>query len=256
MALKKKPPEAEKENGERWLVSYADFMTLLLGLFIILYSKAAADAGASGSDGAHQASIIASLVEAFGGSPIAETNNTSIIDWGHTGAQFESSTMEQVAEEIDELAENIGANDSIEVTLDATGLHIRLTDDILFASGKYTIDENNKKVTDTLNTIGNMVERFINNNILVEGHTDNIPTNSGVISSNWELGALRATTVSKYLIENTSLSPSRIAAVSYGEYQPLETNLTPEGRSSNRRVEITVLRNYPASTDADSIEFN
>ena len=82
MAKKQKAPEAEKESGERWLVSYADFMTLLLGLFIILYSRAAADAETAGSAGAHQAAAIAGLAEAFGGSPVFESNNSSIIDLG------------------------------------------------------------------------------------------------------------------------------------------------------------------------------
>ena len=255
MAMKKKPPEAEKENGERWLVSYADFMTLLLGLFIILYSKAAADAGgAAGADGAHVSAAIASLVEAFGGSPVAESNNNSIIDLGNVARQFEQSTMEQVQEEIEELAEGIGASDSIKVTIDANGLHIRFTDEILFASGKYTIDEKNDKTTNALRGIGNILEKFLNNNILIEGHTDNVPINTGIIASNWELGALRATTIAKYLMSNTALSPSRIATVSYGEHQPIETNLTPQGRSANRRVEITVLRNYPASVDITTVE--
>ena len=244
MAKKKKQAEAEKENGERWLVSYADFMTLLLGLFIILYSAAAADAEATGSGGSHQQSAIAALAEAFGGSPIAETNNNSIIDLGNIAKQFESSSMEQVGEEIEELAEDLGISGSINVTIDSKGLHIRLTDDVLFDSGKYKVSTNAEY---TLTAIGNLLKTLPNNNILIEGHTDNIPINSGLITSNWELGALRATNVARLLIEKCALSPEKIATVSYGEHQPIGSNRTPDGRAANRRVEITVLRNYPAT---------
>lgn len=251
MAKQKKPPEAEKENGERWLVSYADFMTLLLGLFIILYSAAAADAEATGSGGSHQESAIAGLAEAFGGSPIAETNNNSIIDLGNVAKQFESSSMEQVGDEIEELAESLGASDSITVTIDTNGLHIRLTDDILFDSGKYKVSDLSDNAKYTLTRIGNLLKTFPNNNILIEGHTDNVPINSGVISSNWELGALRATNVARLLITECALSPENIATVSYGEHQPITTNKTPDGRATNRRVEITILRNYPVTETND-----
>ena len=255
MAKKKKAPEAEKENGERWLVSYADFMTLLLGLFIILYSRAAADAETAGSDGAHQASVIAAIAEAFGGSPVFETNNSSIIDLGALEqiieSDIEAANFEDMEEKIEDFAEKEGLLNNVEVIIDENGLHIRLTDDVLFGSGSYTL---NNKAKLTLTTIGSILKTLPNNHILVEGHTDNIPTNTnGVISSNWELGALRATTVAKLLINDCALSPKYIATVSYGEHQPIETNTTVEGRAANRRVEIKVLRNYPVTQDANLI---
>ena len=89
-----------------------------------------------------------------------------------------------------------------------------------------------------------------NNYIQVEGHTDNVPINNGVIASNWELGALRATNVTKLLIKECALSPSYISAVSYGEHKPIKSNTTRDGRAANRRVEISILRNYPLESES------
>jgi len=246
MALKKKPPEAEKENGERWLVSYADFMTLLLGLFIILYSRAATDAAEAGSAGYHQASAIAGIAEAFGNSMIFESPGSSIID-GFSGsemmdeASIEASNMDLVEQEVEELAEELNLTGALEVNIDESGVHIRITDTVLFNSGSYVINKNAEPI---LIRIGNIIKNLPNNYIQVEGHTDNVPINNGVISSNWELGALRATTVARLLISDCALSPKYVSAVSYGEHKPIESNNTVEGRATNRRVEISILRNY------------
>lgn len=249
MALKKKPPEAEKENGERWLVSYADFMTLLLGLFIILYSKAAAEAGALGSTESYAQAMIAGMVEGAGGSaslPIFNSQGSSIID-GYSGsemmddASIESSNMELVEQEVEELAKELDITDSLEVVVDETGVHIRITDTVLFNSGSYIINKNAEHI---LTRIGNIIKTLPNNYIQIEGHTDNIPINKGLIASNWELGALRAVTVSKLLISDCALSPTYVSAVSYGEFKPIADNDTAEGRATNRRVEISILRNH------------
>lgn len=246
MALKKKPPEAEKENGERWLVSYADFMTLLLGLFIILYSKAAADAAEAGSPGYHQASALAGISQAFGNSIIFDKSGSSIID-GYAGSELmsesdiEERNMDIVGHEIEQLANDLNIQDALEVIIDESGVHIRITDTVLFNSGSYII---NKEAEPILIRIGNVIKKLPTNYIQIEGHTDNIPINNGVIASNWELGALRATNVSKILIADCALSPKYISAVSYGEHRPIETNATAEGRATNRRVEISILRNH------------
>ena len=92
--------------------------------------------------------------------------------------------------------------------------------------------------------IGEALKKLPNNKIQVDGHTDNIPINTGIIASNWELGSLRAVNVAKILIEECALNPKNISATSYGEFQPIASNLTVDGRAQNRRVEITLLRNY------------
>jgi len=254
MAMKKKAPPAEKENGERWLVSYSDFVTLLLGVFIIMYSMAAADAEKAGSNGANQANAIAALASAFGNSVIEKNSGTNIIDF-YTGQEtldseaqqeIEEKTIEEVKEQIENLVDEFeGAgmdlDDSLEVIIDELGIHIRIKDTVLFESAQYEITDRAKPL---MLKIGDIIKRLPNNKILVKGHTDSLPINKGVIKSNWELGALRAVTVTKLLIGECALNPTNISAITYGEFQPIATNLTEQGRSENRRVEITILRNY------------
>ena len=251
MAMKKKAAPEEKENGERWLVSYADFVTLLLGVFIIMYSMAAADAQEAGSSGANQANAIAALASAFGNSIIELNSGSNIIDINSGGETLEMSPqereemiMEQIEEKIDEITTDFASmnlDDAIEVIIDETGVHIRIKDTVLFNSGKYKI---NKEAEPIMHRIGNVLKELPNNKIQVEGHTDDIPINTGLIESNWELGSLRAVSVTKMLIHDCALNPKNLCAISYGEFQPIETNKTVDGRGANRRVEITILRNY------------
>ncbi|MBQ7668427.1 MAG: OmpA family protein [Clostridia bacterium] len=248
MAIKKKPPEAEKENGERWLVSYADFITLLLAFFIMMYATASADAQAAGSNGAGQAQALAALAQAFGGGKtiIGNYDGSSIID-GHTGKEklsngaIEAMALEEIEKELEEYGEMSGLGDSLDVVIDDFGMHIRIKDAVLFSSGSFYINNEAKPV---MYKIGEALKKLPNNKIQVDGHTDNIPINNGLIASNWELGSLRAVNVAKILIEECALNPKNISATSYGEFQPIASNLTVDGRAQNRRVEITLLRNY------------
>lgn len=249
MAMKKKAPEAEKENGERWLVSYADFVTLLLGVFIIMYSMAAADAKAAGSDGANQTSAIAALAGAFGNITLSEiAGGDSVIPMyeGDSLAVMEQAAMEAIAEEIQQMSsEMLGiADDSIEVLIDELGVHIRIKDTVLFSSGSAEITNDNAKLL--LTKIGNSLKNFPTNYIQIEGHTDNVPMSGTIkhLETNWELGSLRAVTVLRTLVRECALTPEYLSAVSFGEFRPIAPNTTADGKNKNRRVEITILRNH------------
>ena len=252
MAKKKKAPEAEKESGERWLVSYADFVTLLLGVFIIMYSMAAADAENAGSSGANQATAIAAIAGAFSNSIIELNDGTTLIDINTGNESLELSEEEKEEQLIEKFEEEIGnliadydgildLEDSIEIIIDEIGIHIRIKDTVLFESAKYEITPKGQEL---MYKIGNLIKEFTNNKIQVQGHTDNLAMNDKFVKSNWELGALRAVTVTKMFIKECSLNPKNLCAITYGEFQPLEPNRTAEGRAANRRVEITILRNY------------
>lgn len=249
---KKKKAEAEKENGERWLVSYSDFVTLLLGVFIIMYSMTAAkleeSAGASAS-GDVQSDIIAILAGAFGNTSILEHSGDSIIDM-YSGSEMtvqaiEERTMQQIKEEVEEYVENIPSidSDAIEVVVDELGVHIRIKDTVLFNSGNHIINANAIPI---IAKIGDILKNLPNNYIQIEGHTDTVPMSGDnpYIQTNWELGSLRAVNVLKLLVEKSGLNPTYLTAVSYGEFHPIATNDTIEGRGKNRRVEIRILRNY------------
>ena len=249
MARKKKAPAAEKENGERWLVSYSDFVTLLLGVFIIMYSMAAADAEQAGSAGEAQSNFLAALAGAFGNTSILEHSGNTIIDL-YSGSELtaeaiEERAMQQIKEEVEEYVESLTSieSDSIEVVIDELGVHIRIKDTVLFNSGKHIL---NPEAVPIITKIGEILKNLPNNYMQIEGHTDTVPMSGDnpYIPTNWELGSLRAVNVLKMLVKNSGLNPNYLTAVSYGEFRPIATNDTKEGKSKNRRVEIRILRNY------------
>lgn len=121
------------------------------------------------------------------------------------------------------------------------GLVITFLDQVLFDSGKAEIKTEGKSVLDKVVNV--MVAKGIKQNIGIEGHTDNVPIKYSGWKSNWELSTARATSVLHYL-EEIGISPERLSATGYGEYRPVDTNDTVEGRQNNRRVEIVILPEY------------
>lgn len=241
---KKKKAEAEKENGERWLVSYSDFVTLLLGVFIIMYSMAAAEAQSSGADGSKQESAISALATAFGNTLIADLlAGDSVLESfaGDSLMELEEMAMQEIKEEI-EMISGVPEG-AIEVTIDEMGVHIKIKDTVLFNSGSPDLNAAAKPI---LLKIGNALKKVPNNYIQIEGHTDDVPMggNKLYLETNWELGSLRAVRVLRTLVNSCALNPKFLNATTYGEFRPLVDSPTAEARSQNRRVEITVLRNY------------
>ncbi len=115
---------------------------------------------------------------------------------------------------------------------------ISLSDKMLFKSGKYEI---NTAAATVLAKIGKVVNDYRDYDILIEGHTDNVPISNKFIKDNWDLSAMRATAIARYLQNDLQVDPARITAGARSEYVPKASNLTPEGRSINRRTEIIIL---------------
>jgi len=271
MARRQKKQQAEApENSERWLVSYADFITLLLGFFIILYSMSNADTekyqklaaslnGAfSGSQYLLEGFLGDSLIEGFagdsqtegidGGSAESEQEKAGEGEQdgglgedigGLSAAGIEALSMAQMKSDIEALASELNLGDSIVVVIDDLGIHIRIKDTVLFNSGKANINPSAEPI---MEKIGLIIRALPNNYLRVEGHTDNVPINTSQFNSNWELGANRATNVTKLLIKKCGITPTKITALSHGEFRPIASNNTVEGRAQNRRVEILILR--------------
>jgi len=132
------------------------------------------------------------------------------------------------------------------VGMEERGLVITFVDEVLFDSGKTVIKSS---AYDVLNKVANILkDKVADKNIGVEGHTDNVPIKYSGFKSNWELSTARATSVLHYLVDSCSVSPERLQATGYGEYRPVASNLTTDGRQKNRRVEIIIL---PKITKAD-----
>lgn len=119
------------------------------------------------------------------------------------------------------------------------GLVITFVDEILFDSGKSIIKKDAYSILDRVAKVLN--DQVRNRNIAIEGHTDNMPIQKSKWKSNWELSTARATSVLHYVIDNRNVDPERLSAVGYGEFRPVISNKTKEGRQQNRRVEITIL---------------
>ena len=235
-----KPAEAEKENHERWVLSYADLVTLLLGFFIILYATSDADiekfesislglARAFHVD-VKKSGIEGSAVLQGGRGVIPDTISTTPID----------PDLERIREAVRKQSEAKGIGiGKIVVTRDEENIIIRLADNLLFPSASASIRED---ALPLLDIVGSILED-LPNQILVEGHTDNVPVGTERYPTNWELSSARATAVLRYLVEQTGLEAGRAFAAGFGEFRPETSNLTLEGRALNRRADIVVL--YP-----------
>lgn len=253
---KKKHGEEEHENHERWLVSYADFITLLFAFFVTMYSV-------SRVDGKKMGSAVESLQRALGSvMPIQMThkepgvfpNQIVPIHFSITPIEGKTYTADgralvKVAEDIQKGIEDISKGSSsksrsnlapqIKFILEKRGLVIRISDHIFFNSGEAIIRPDMEPV---LNVLARTFEK-IPNHIRIEGHTDNVPIHTARFPSNWELSTARATMIVRYLLDHFQFDPDRLSATGYAEFRPVDTNNTPEGRLQNRRVDFVILSN-------------
>jgi chemotaxis protein MotB len=234
--MKKKKPEGHM-NHERWLLSYSDFMTLLMILFVVLFAM-------SSVDQTKYKQLSESMKIAMGGgkSIVANQDAVSITEPSkplntEIEAQNEQSKLEQLKAQVDKYLEKNGMKDSVTTQIDERGLVVSLNDTLFFDSGRAEIKvESQKKIIEIgkiLNQLGNYMR--------IEGHTDNVPISNGQFSSNWQLSSARAANVTEFLIANSGIQPEKLSAVGYGEYRPILDNSTEEGRARNRRVDIIIV---------------
>lgn len=254
MAGKKKA--AEHESSERWLITYADMITLLMVMFVVFFAMATVDlkkfkAAAQSLKEGFGASKPETVAVGQGAEPVpifdtaggAEPLEGAGIGAGESPIDiFEfpkfAETLEQ---QIKESFEKEGMFDVEGVTVDYNQRGITITispDNILFDSGKASLKPEFKKVLDVLGP----TLLSLPNRIQIEGHTDNVPINTVVFPSNWELSTARASAVLRYLVSGVGVPVSRLSAAGYADSHPVDTNETKEGKARNRRVEIVILR--------------
>jgi chemotaxis protein MotB len=231
--MKRKRDEGEHENLERWLITYADLITLLLAFFIMMYTFSKQDAQKYEEVSENLRSIFT------GGSAILKsgTGGTSLINptsrTGNPGAEV----RRQLENQIETLPKSTEDHRGISILRDERGLVIRILDKAFFDEGKAELRVNAQEALRRLVPI----IRDSGMPVRIEGHTDNVPINTGEFKSNWELSVRRATEVVRHLIERYDFPPRKISASGYGEYQPLARNDTAENRALNRRIEIILL---------------
>lgn len=256
MARKKKPEE--HENLERWLVSYADFMTLLFATFVVLYALSQINVNEfkKVEESLKKAFSIQSILD--GGSGVMSSGNSvmdtsaanSVIDnllMEYISPRYEQESYEKIKKEVEDLAKS-GEMDGVSATIDERGLVITITDkNILFASASADLNANAKKLLDKIGKL--IIEKFAMHSIRVEGHTDSLPISGGKYPSNWELSSARASSIVRYLIDRFHILPDLMSAVGYADTRPVDTAKTPEALAKNRRVEIVVQRNQYKNLD-------
>jgi chemotaxis protein MotB len=238
MSRRKRGHAEAPENHERWLISYADFITLLMVFFVVMYSMSSAD-----SQKFRQ--ISASLQKAFNVDVMQGPTNTGILDSSSTAAVpvddlIDDAEVPQVArlQNSIQTALNAGTqNPDVSVGVDREGVVIRVSGSYLFDSGRAELKPNSLGVLDAIAT----ELRPLVNDIRVDGHTDSTPIESPRYPTNWELSSARALAVTRYFSETSGVRAGRLIAAGFGEFRPIVPNDTREHRAQNRRVEIHLL---------------
>ena len=236
MARKKKN-NGGGPSGEEWLQTYSDTVTLLLTFFVLLYSFSSVDA----QKFKQVASAFQSVLTGQSGDTVFDFNmeNGNVPIMGDT-SKLAPETGGKDNELYDKVNEAIKKSDfkgAVKLKNDSRGVLIELKESILFELGQADIKHQSLPILEKLNTI----ILKLPNNILVEGHTDNLPIKNYKYDSNWELSTARAVNVLRYFVETKKQNPQRFTAAGYGQFKPICANDTDEHRAKNRRVNIVIV---------------
>jgi chemotaxis protein MotB len=195
---------------------YGDLVTFIMMLFILLFVLSFND-NATGL-------FFSQMAEQFGGK--------------ETQAQESMTTDAILVSQLQNFIDREKLDEYAQILVDEQKVKLILSTPVLFDSGKAALKPGSFKLLDGLSSVFSGIE----NPIIAEGHTDSIPINNDEFESNWELSFHRAYSVVKYLISSKKYSPERLSAIGYGEYRPISDNKTAHGRSTNRRLEINIIR--------------
>jgi chemotaxis protein MotB len=246
--VRRRNHEEEQENQERWLLTYADMITLLMVLFIVLFSIGQLDlkkfeqlrSGLAASFGTKTVALDGGTGVLDGGpSPLDAQTAQDILDAQRAAEVAAAQQLRETADEVKKTLAGQGLGDKVTFRFEDRGLVLQIvTDQVLFDLGKADLRPEGRAVLDGLAS----ALKEVPNDIAVEGHTDNRPISGFPFPSNWELSTARATSVLRYLVDDKGLDRKRISAAGYGEERPVVPNDTPAHQAQNRRVEIVVLR--------------
>ena len=262
--------EEEHENEERWLLTYADLITLLMAFFVVMYALSRVDV-------AKFDQLSVSLREAFNtprvsmlkaapaglvGSPQSRTPTTKKLEQSReitrrdrtmrtapAGAQSDSqdppskergsaSKLRGLRAQLESSIQEQGLDKQITVSESPSGrkLFLRFADSLFFDTGSAQLTTDAQTLLDKLEAIIAPTGMYVG----VEGHTDNVPIQTSEFPSNWHLSTSRAMNVVLYMVNSLSFPPTHLSAAGYGEFRPIAENAAPEGRAKNRRVEFVI----------------
>jgi chemotaxis protein MotB len=227
--------EEEHENHERWLISYADMITLLMVFFIVLFSMSVLDAS-------KYRAVAESFAEAIGGGPtdalpvINETAPTSPDGTAENDNVINAQTPEDLAAQLEQKIADADLTKDVKVITDERGVVLLLTNSLLFEEARALLLPKGRDVLGRLIPIVAAQGKPL----VVEGHTDSQPINTGQFPSNWELSTTRATNVLRFMLSR-GVPPTSLTAAGYADTHPRGANQTETGRAANRRVEIILV---------------
>lgn len=234
------PRKKEEEQGggaPEWMVTFSDAMTLLMVFFILLFSM-------STIDEKKEAQLTTAFNNVFNGGGSNPIQGDSVGDDILMNKDDQDNEQEKIQLEqksllniLNEIINEKGIQDYVYAQIVERGVSVVLVDSLLFQSGRADLKFESKEVLEDIASVLNEIE----NQVIIEGHTDNLPINTYLFSSNWELSTARAVVVTRFLVENANVNPSRISAQGYGEFRPIAPNDTAENKSKNRRVNILIL---------------
>ena len=227
----------QRPSHERWLVSYADFITLMFALFTTMYAVSAVDAGRLDT-------MAESVSMAFDRDVGAEAS-VEVLDPTVLSAAARIRELEGLRNQLTTRFQDDPASDLIDLRLDGRGLVISLREAGAFPTGSADLALSARRLVET---VGDSIHD-LENIVRVEGHTDDVPIFTSEHRSNWELSTARATSVVRHVVEVVGIPADRLAVAGYGEHRPLAPNDSDVNRAKNRRVDIVVLSTRTADTE-------
>ena len=236
--IQRRPLEM-KIHHERWLISYSDFITLLFAFFVVMYSISQVNE--------EKYKDLAHTLQSVFKEKSAQTGSTKAVDDNSSTAQGD---IEILAQQMESHLAETPVGQTVRFSGNEEWIEIDIDSNLLFASGQATL---NQEARDFFTQLAAMLAPF-DNAITVSGHTDNVPIANARFADNWALSSARAVSVVALLAAH-GVTPERLAAIGYGEYQPVADNGTEQGRALNRRVVLRIERfnSAPAIEPLDAV---
>jgi len=239
---KRKTTETPATGAPAWMATFSDMMTLLLTFFILLYSISSIDAIKFKTISESLQSVLSgetssSIIEEEGPNDDIPLDNPQYEQQEDPeDPKIKESTLEMY-NQVKDYVEEEGLEADVSVSLNRNGVFVNIKEAILFEPGEADIKEEGQEI------LGNLEGLFLqfDNEIVIEGHTDNVPQQSFKFPTNWELSSGRATAVVRYLCEVKDIPENRLSAIGYGEFRPIADNDTPQNRALNRRVNLLII---------------
>jgi chemotaxis protein MotB len=251
MGRRRRGSQEDRDNHERWLVSYADFITLLFAFFVVMYAISQVNEGKYRVLSDTLSSAFRTVPGSTSGAMVAVNPNApmpiaiplrrpNVNVRTDESQRVKKEKLRNMAKEINEALAPLVKEGQVRITEGALGITVDINASVLFAPGDATLD------VGAVSALTAMARILAPTDfpITVEGHTDNTPINTPRFPSNWELSGTRASSVVRLFVDN-GVDPRRMTATGYAEQRPVDDNATPEGRGRNRRVAITIESRTP-----------